>query len=85
MLQQRVHGPGAQATDAIALVSAAQAQAESTHVEIESLMVIYESGKRGIAEGANQEQLPMPLSSVERIESIPLRQIEYAGGRAVLQ
>ena len=74
-----------QATDAIALVSAAQAQAESTHVEIESLMVIYESGKRGIAEGANQEQMAMPLSSVERIESIPLRQIEYAGGRAVLQ
>jgi two-component system chemotaxis sensor kinase CheA len=29
--------------------------------------------------------MAMPLSAVERIESVPLSEIEYAGGRAVLQ
>jgi two-component system chemotaxis sensor kinase CheA len=27
----------------------------------------------------------MPLNAVERIESVPIRQIEYAGGQALLQ
>jgi two-component system chemotaxis sensor kinase CheA len=72
-------------TDALNGVSANRAQAGTTQIEIESSMVIYESGKRGLAEGGNGEQMAMPLSAVERIESVPLRQIEYAGGRAVLQ
>jgi two-component system chemotaxis sensor kinase CheA len=29
--------------------------------------------------------MAMPLSAVERIETVPLSEIEYAGGRAVLQ
>jgi two-component system chemotaxis sensor kinase CheA len=29
--------------------------------------------------------MAMPLSAVERIETVPIHEIEYAGGRAVLQ
>jgi two-component system chemotaxis sensor kinase CheA len=32
-----------------------------------------------------RERTALPLSIVERIESVPMRQIEYAGGRAMLQ
>jgi two-component system, chemotaxis family, sensor kinase CheA len=32
-----------------------------------------------------RERTALPLSVVERIESVPMRQIEYAGGRAMLQ
>jgi two-component system chemotaxis sensor kinase CheA len=38
-----------------------------------------------IFEDRVQERTALPLSLVERIESVPLRQIEYAGGRAMLQ
>jgi two-component system chemotaxis sensor kinase CheA len=61
------------------------AQAEMAQIEMESSLVIYETGKRGPAQDGNGEQMAMPLSAVERIESVPLNKIEYAGGRAVLQ
>jgi two-component system chemotaxis sensor kinase CheA len=52
---------------------------------MESSMVIYETGKHEFPEDENGEQMAMPLSAVERIECVPLSEIEYAGGRAVLQ
>ena len=61
------------------------AQAEMAQIELESSLVIYETGKRGPAQDGNGEQMAMPLSAVERIESVPLSEVEYAGGRAVLQ
>ena len=48
-------------------------------------MVIYETGESGSAEDGEGGRMAMPLSAVERIETVPLRDIEYAGGRAVLQ
>jgi two-component system chemotaxis sensor kinase CheA len=61
------------------------AQAEMAQIELESSLVIYETGKRGPAQDGNGEQMAMPLSAVERIESVPLSEVEYAAGRAVLQ
>jgi two-component system chemotaxis sensor kinase CheA len=52
-------------------------------------LVIYESGvRRGAARDdveAVGERTAIALSEVERIESVPVREIEYTGGRAVLQ
>ena len=38
-----------------------------------------------VFEARSRERTALPLSVVERIESVPIRQIEYAGGRAMLQ
>jgi two-component system chemotaxis sensor kinase CheA len=38
-----------------------------------------------VFEDRSRERTALPLSVVERIESVPIRQIEYAGGRAMLQ
>jgi two-component system, chemotaxis family, sensor kinase CheA len=46
-------------------------------LELESAMVIYE-----VREG---ERMAMPLNAVERIETVALAAIEFAGGRALLQ
>jgi two-component system, chemotaxis family, sensor kinase CheA len=48
-----------------------------TRIEMESSMVIFE-----VRTG---ERMAMPLALVERIESVPVGEIEFAGGRAVLQ
>src|ERR1700679_2610310 len=48
-------------------------------------MVIYESWKLGSAPGGSGKQMAIPLSAVERIERIPLCDVEYADGRALLQ
>ncbi len=61
------------------------AQREMAQIEMESSMVIYETGESGSAEDGEGGRMAMPLSAVERIETVPLREIEYAGGRAVLQ
>jgi two-component system chemotaxis sensor kinase CheA len=74
-----------QVAEVLNLVSTSQTQAETAQIEMESSMVIYESGKCGPADGGGGEQMAMPLSAVERIESVPLSEIEYAAGRAVLQ
>jgi two-component system, chemotaxis family, sensor kinase CheA len=50
---------------------------EMGRIELESSMVIFE-----VRTG---ERMAMPLSVVERIESVPVEEIEFAGGRAVLQ
>ena len=74
-----------QVAEDVGVVDAVQTQAETAQIVMESSMVIYESGMRGPTDGGNGEQMAMPLSAVERIESVPLSEIEYAGGRAVLQ
>lgn len=48
-------------------------------------VVIYETWKRGFGEDRCGARMAMPLSAVERIESVPIAEIEYAGGRPVLQ
>jgi two-component system chemotaxis sensor kinase CheA len=53
--------------------------------EIENSMLIYESCKLGSAPGGRGKHMAMPLSAVERIERIPLCDVEYADGRALLQ
>jgi two-component system chemotaxis sensor kinase CheA len=74
-----------QVAEVLNLVSASQTQSETAQIEMESSMVIYESEKRGSTDGGGREQMAMPLSAVERIESVPVSEIEYAAGRAVLQ
>jgi two-component system, chemotaxis family, sensor kinase CheA len=65
------------------MVTIADANAENLRpklaqaLEMESAMVIYE-----LHEG---ERMAMPLSGVERIETVALSAIEFAGGRAMLQ
>jgi two-component system chemotaxis sensor kinase CheA len=61
------------------------AQRELALIEMESSMVIYETGGNGGEEDVESGRMAMPLSAVERIETVPLCEIEYAGGRAVLQ
>jgi len=61
------------------------AQRELAQIQMESAMVIYETGESGSAEDEEAGRMAMPLSAVERIETVPIREIEYAGGRAVLQ
>jgi two-component system chemotaxis sensor kinase CheA len=61
--------------------------AVASHVEaaksVENAMVVYEARRHG--PGRNVVRMAMPLSAVERIERVPLSEIEYAGGAAVLQ
>jgi two-component system chemotaxis sensor kinase CheA len=64
---------------------AGTAQRELAQIEMQNSMVIYETGSRVSAEDKEGGRMAMPLSAVERIETVPLREIEYAGGRAVLQ
>jgi two-component system chemotaxis sensor kinase CheA len=63
--------PMAEAAEGVALVEAKIEQAEDV-----SFMVFEERAR---------ERTALPLEVVERIESVPLTQIEYAGGRALLQ
>jgi two-component system, chemotaxis family, sensor kinase CheA len=57
-------------------------------VELKMIEAVSEDA-RGIPllvfENHSRERTALPLSIVERIESVPLREIEYAGGSAVLQ
>jgi two-component system chemotaxis sensor kinase CheA len=62
-----------------------QAPSESTQIEMDSSMVIYETWRRGSGDGKGAGRIAMPLSAVERIESVPIHDIEYARGRAMLQ
>jgi two-component system chemotaxis sensor kinase CheA len=58
---------------------------ETAQIELENSMVIYETGEHRSSQGGDDGRMAMPLSAVERIESVPLSKIEYAGGRPVLQ
>jgi two-component system chemotaxis sensor kinase CheA len=58
---------------------------EQAQIAAASSVVVYETWKRGLGEGRRGARMAMPLSSVERIESVPIAEIEYAGGRPVLQ
>jgi len=59
--------------------------AGKARIEMESSMVIYEKWKGGLGQHGGHERVALPLSAVERIARVPAGQIEYAGGRAVLQ
>jgi two-component system chemotaxis sensor kinase CheA len=72
------------------VVEAESKLAESVRVEqaqitLASSMVIYESWKRSLGGSRCVTRMALPLSSVERIESVPIAEIEYAGGKPVLQ
>jgi two-component system chemotaxis sensor kinase CheA len=56
---------------------AGRARVQEAQTEIQRSMVIFE-----VHPGA---RMAMPLSLVERIESVPVSEVEFAGGRAVLQ
>ena len=60
-------------------------QASETGIEIGGSMVIYETKSRSPSATNHSEQMAMPLSAVERIERVPIRDVEYVDGRAVLQ
>jgi len=61
------------------------AQASEKRIELEDSMVIYETKSGGTAETSHSEQMAMPLSTVERIELVPMSEVEYVDGNAVLQ
>jgi two-component system, chemotaxis family, sensor kinase CheA len=74
------------AADAVATASGAQiAQDLRAMSGPESSMVVFETWRRdggGMDRGA---RMALPLSAVERIERVPLNEVEWADGRAVLQ
>ena len=53
---------------------------EQRPIDIHSSMVIYETWKRDAGGSSLPVRMEMPLRSVERIESVPLSEIEYAEG-----
>jgi two-component system chemotaxis sensor kinase CheA len=70
--------PMAEAADSGSSVAeAVPARSQSPRTEAQSSMMIFE-----VRTG---ERIAIPLSLVERIESVPLEEIEFAGGKAVLQ
>jgi two-component system chemotaxis sensor kinase CheA len=62
---------------------------EAARIEMQNSMVIYESWKSGPHDrpklDPNGGRMAMPLSAVERIETVSLSQIEFVGKRAMLQ
>jgi two-component system chemotaxis sensor kinase CheA len=52
---------------------------------MQNSLVIYETWKRDSSDGRVNGRIAMPLSAVERIETVPIDEIEYADGRAILQ
>jgi two-component system chemotaxis sensor kinase CheA len=71
------------AADAIAISGGAESARVELKSEMESSMVIYETWKRAGMNG--YVRMAVPLSTVERIQRVPLNEIEWADGRAVLQ
>lgn len=67
------------------IVVAQLPQPASAQAALQSSMVVYEVAKRGPAQNAAAERMAIPMSAVERIESVPLGKIEHVGGRPVLQ
>jgi two-component system chemotaxis sensor kinase CheA len=69
--------------------TAARAGVKPAEEEMVELKTIETSQQQEISllvfEDRLRERTALPLSVVERIESVPMRQIEYAGGRAMLQ
>jgi two-component system, chemotaxis family, sensor kinase CheA len=61
--------------------------AEEEMVELKTMESAMEGQEMSLLvfEDRSRERKALPLSVVERIESVPMRQIEYAGGRAMLQ
>jgi two-component system chemotaxis sensor kinase CheA len=58
---------------------------EAAQIEMQSSLVIYETWKHGSGDDRANDRMAMPLSAVERIETVPIDEIEYADGRAMLQ
>ncbi len=80
--------PGGEETRPAASLAAQteSAAGETAHIaEMEDSMVVYEMARRGEDGVTRGVRMAMPLSAVERIATIPVSEIEYAGGRALLQ
>jgi two-component system chemotaxis sensor kinase CheA len=70
----------------VKVVNTEAAPLQSVQSGVESSMVIYETGGRGFGKNGDATvRMAMPLSAVERIESVPIDQVEYAEGNPVLQ
>jgi two-component system chemotaxis sensor kinase CheA len=70
--------------------TAARAGVKPIEEEIEDIEAVGEETEKAelsllVFEDRARERTALPLDAVERIESVPLAQIEYAGGRALLQ
>jgi two-component system chemotaxis sensor kinase CheA len=72
-LAQPAHGAGTPVPG----VQIQTAHIQEAQIELDRSMVIFE-----LEAG---QPMAMPLSLVERIESVPIREVEFAGGKAVLQ
>lgn len=76
----RTLGVGAESIDA-----QRKPRGEISQIEMQSALVVYETWERGGRGDHAPCQMAMPLSAVERIETVPLNEIEYAEGRPLLQ
>jgi len=70
--------------------TAARAGVKPIEEEVEEVEAVGEETEKAelsllVFEDRARERTALPLDAVERIESVPLAQIEYAGGRALLQ
>lgn len=63
---------------------ATQGVAEIPRPDQRASFLIFEEASGGFGE-ERVERVALPLSRVERIESVPVRDVEYAGGRPLLQ
>jgi two-component system, chemotaxis family, sensor kinase CheA len=69
-----------------ALAGVKPMEEESTGIGVGEAAIREEAGESFlIFEGRGREQAALPLDMVERIETVPLDRIEYAGGRPLLQ
>jgi two-component system chemotaxis sensor kinase CheA len=77
------------AAEEVKVVDAESALAETGRVEqtwiaMANSVVVYETWS-GVGNGRRSARMAMPLSAVERVENVPIAEIEFAGGRPVLQ
>jgi two-component system, chemotaxis family, sensor kinase CheA len=67
----------------------ARAGVKPVHGEIAGTVAVEQDGAKDgsflIFEGRRRERMALPLNVVERVESVPLAQIEYAGDQALLR
>jgi len=72
----------AEERNAEATRGSAGAEHEQTMIELESAMALYEGAQQ---QGDAFVRIAVPLSAVERIATVPLSDVEYAGTKPVLQ
>ncbi len=64
---------------------AAAVAGEGEIAPVGSSFLIFEEGGADRGDGGESARMALPLGAVERIETVPVREVEYAGGRALLQ